>query len=180
MKKAFLVFVVVAALIGTSYAQVSPKKESLGKEINGRELEWADFTGEVDATSPWDAYTSWTTTYRYPAPIVYDGRVYIAVKVSLFLKPNSWVRPHKKSDILLEHERGHFNIARICAKQIEETINSATFSTSNYRKEIDDAYWMVIGRCKELEKRYDDETKHYNDRTQQALWNRMIHDLLKK
>ena len=180
MKKTLLLVLLIAASLPAAYTQSTSSKDVLGKEIRNRELEWTDFKGEVDPNSRWNAFTDWVTSYRFSAPDFEDGRVRVKLNVQLFLTPNSWVRPDKKSDLLLEHERGHFNIGRICSKQIETTINSASFSSANYRKEIDNAYWMVIGKCKEFERQYDAETRHYNDREQQTLWNKKISDLLKK
>jgi hypothetical protein len=178
MKRTVLLIVLIGGCFTASQAQ--QVKGVSGKEIRGREIEWTDFVGEVDPTSHWNAYTDWVTDYRYSDPDVISGRVRVDLSVRLFLTPKSWVRPDKKSDLLLEHERGHFNIGRLCAKQIERTINSSYFSLSNYRKEIDDSYWMIIGKCKEFEDLYDVETRHYNDREQQAIWNKKIADLLKK
>lgn len=176
MNRIFLLLLLIAASVTAFYSQ----NASRGKEIRGREIEWADFTDDVDLKSPWHAYTDWVTDYRFSAPDFDGGRVRVKISVRLFLTPRSWVRPNKKSDVLLEHERGHFNIGRICAKQIENSINSSYFSLSSYQKEIDDTYWMITGKCKEFEDRYDAETRHYNDREQQAAWNKTIADLLKK
>jgi len=160
--------------------QDQSRKDVSGKEIRGRELEWTDFVGEVDTKSIWNAYTDWVTSYRFSRPDFAGSRARVTITVQLLLARNSWVKPDKKSDALLDHERGHFNIGRICSRQIERTINSSYFSASNYHKEIDDVYWAEIGKCKEFERQYDLETKHYNDREQQMVWNKKIADLLNK
>ena len=178
MARSFLLIVLAATCFSWSYAQTAAKAP-LGKEITGRDIEWNDFEGEIDRSSEWDAQTNWVTTYRFPAPEFRNGQAFVKVTVSVFLKPDSWVKPDKKSDRLLEHERGHYNIGRICAKQIEATINSTPFSPTNYAKEINDTYLLVIGRCQEFEKLYDSETSHYRDREQQARWNDKIRALLK-
>jgi hypothetical protein len=171
-------FFTVTVIVAYSQPDRS-RKDISGKEIRGRELEWTDFNGEVDPGSRWNAYTDWVTSYRFSRPDFAGGRARVKLTVQLLLTRNSWVKPEKKSDALLEHERGHFNIGRVCSEQVERKINSSSFSASNYPKEIDDMYWVEMGKCKELEQRYDMETKHYNDREQQALWNKNIADLLK-
>jgi hypothetical protein len=170
---------VFLALIAGALTSVSAQSK-LGKEIRDREIEWSDFAGDVPENARWHAYTDWVTTYRFSRPSIEGGRARVRLSVQLFLEATTWVRPDKKSDRLLEHERGHYNIGRICARQIEDAVNSAWFSVSNYAKEIDDIYWRTIDKCKQFERQYDTETKHYHDEEQQALWNKKIADLLKK
>ncbi len=178
-KTLFLILLTVASL-PFAHAQGPVDKKSLGKEIKSRELEWSDFVGAVDRDSPWNSYTDWTTMYRFSAPTNDGTGVRVRISVQLYLKPTSWVRADKKSDELLEHERGHFNIGRICSIQIEMAVDATPFSPVNYPKQIDDVYWQVSAKCKEFERQYDIDTKHYNDREQQALWNKKIADMLKK
>jgi hypothetical protein len=151
-----------------------------GKEIKDRDIEWSDFKGEVDTTSPWDAYTGWTLAFRYDRPDFRGGRAYVNAKVQLFLTPNSWVRPDRKSDELLQHERGHYQIGEICRRKMETVINSTPFSQQNYQKEVLEAYSAVAAQCREFEEAYDRDTRHYRDREQQAIWSRTLADILKK
>jgi hypothetical protein len=168
----------IAAFVLVSLVSVSAQVN--GKEIRDRDIEWEDFTGEVDSSSKFDAWTYWVTTYSYPAP-QFDGDVVrINLKVRLFLRNDSWVRPDKKADRLLNHERGHFRIGRICANEIEKTVNSTEFSRSNYRKEVDAIYWQIIEKCKQMNKQYDLDTNHYNNREQQASWDKKLTELLDK
>jgi hypothetical protein len=181
MNRSFILILMIAVNTVVVYSQPDQaRREISGKEIRGRELEWSDFTGQVDANSRWNAYTDWVTSYRFSRPDFAGGRARVKLTVQLLLTRNSWAKPERKSQELLEHERGHFNIGRICSKQIEQAVNSSFFSASNYPKEIDDMYWNGMRKCKEFEERYDIETKHYNDREQQVLWNQKIADLLKK
>lgn len=152
----------------------------IGKEINDRDVEWADFTAPVDPNSRFDAWTDWRITYRYSAPDVRDGKAYVTASTKLFLRYDSWVKPDKKSKRLLEHEQGHFRIGRLCAREIVATINSTGFSLENYPKEINDIYWAVINKYVEINKQYDRETSHFNDLEGQARWNRKLAELLKK
>jgi hypothetical protein len=181
MRRLLIPILLLTATISAAYSQPDQSRKDVnGKEIRGRELEWTDFLGAVDPSSRWNAYTDWVTSYRFSRPDFAGGRARVKISVQLLLTRNSWVRSEKKSDELLDHERGHFNIGRICSRQIERTINSTYFSASNYHKEIDNAYWVEIGKCKEFEEQYDADTKHYNDREQQMVWNKKIADLLTK
>ncbi|MFL6467027.1 MAG: DUF922 domain-containing protein [Pyrinomonadaceae bacterium] len=149
-----------------------------GKEIRDRDIEWSDFTGEADRSSPRYAYTYWMTTYSFPSPSFRGDKVRVKIAVRLFLDPTSWVRPDKRSVRLLNHERGHYRLGRICAKDIEETINSTDFSRDNYRKEIDALYWKIIEKYVVLNKQYDSDTDHYLNVEQQIFWDRRLEFLL--
>jgi predicted secreted Zn-dependent protease len=96
----------------------------------------------------------------------------------LFLRSDSWVRANKQTQRLLNHERGHFKIGKICAKEIQETINSMTFDRYDYAKQINVVYWKIIEKYREFEKQYDSETDHYKNQAQQELWDKKLNDLL--
>lgn len=172
MSKIFIILV----LFLVSYSSFS--QATNGKEIRDRDVEWSDFTGEVDTSSRFDAWTYWFTIYSFPAPKGSAEMVKINVKVRLFLRSDSWVKPDKKSDRLLKHEQGHYRIGRICANEIEKSINSMEFSRQNYKKEVDEIYWKIIKKYQEMNKQYDLETNHYRNRVQQEIWDKKLEQLL--
>lgn len=149
-----------------------------GKEIRNRDIEWPDFTGAVDSSSPHDAYTYWITTYSFPSLVFRGETARVKVTVRLFLTSNSWVRPNKQTARLLNHERGHFRIGRICANEIELTINSMDFSLKAYHKEIDAVYWKIIEKYRAVDSRYDVDTDHYINQELQAAWDKKLEALL--
>jgi predicted secreted Zn-dependent protease len=153
--------------------------EVIGKEINDRDVEWSDFTGPVDPTSRFGAWTDWRITYSFPAPTIRNEKAYVNVTTKLFLRHNSWVKSEKRSQRLLEHEQGHFRIGRLCAREIVSTINSTAFSRENYRKEINEIYWATINKYIEINTEYDRDTAHSNDLEGQSRWNKKLAELLK-
>lgn len=173
MRKLFLIISFILISLVSSSAQTVN-----GKEIRNRDVVWSDFTGEVDKNSKWDAWTYWVTTYSFPSPTIVGNNVRVRVTVRLFLRSDSWVRPNKKSARLLKHEQGHYRIGRICANDIERTINSMEFSRNNYHKEVDAVYWKIIEKYQAMNRLYDLETNHYNNLKQQALWDKKLQDLL--
>jgi hypothetical protein len=175
MARLIPILVLLVAFAGLTQAQ-----EALGKEIKDRDIEWSDFSGPVDPASRFDAVTNWAIPYRYSAPVMRGDRVYVNATTQTFLRANSWVKPNKQSDRLLDHERGHFKIGRICAREIAATINSTGFDPSTYREEINKVYWAVLRKYLEIEKQYDEETDHYRDRELQARWNKKLDELLIK
>ena len=148
------------------------------KEIQNREIEWSDFVGAVDESSKFDAVTNWVTTYSFPQPTFKDGKVFVKVAVKVYLRLDSWVKPNRKTSRLLEHERGHFKIGKICAKEFKETIDARAFDRTDYAKQISDIYLEIMNKYKEFEKQYDRETDHFKDLAEQDRWNKKLNDLL--
>lgn len=173
MKKLSLII----AFVLLSFVSISAQNID-GKEIKNRDIEWSDFVGNVDESSKFDAVTNWVITYAYPQPTFKNETARVKVQVSLFLRSDSWVRANKQTQRLLNHERGHFKIGKICAKEIQETINSMTFDRYDYAKQINVVYWKIIEKYKEFEKQYDSETDHYKNQAQQELWDKKLNDLL--
>jgi hypothetical protein len=174
MKKISLIIALVLVLFVSSSAQANID----GKEIKDRDIEWSDFVGEVDQTSRFDAFTRWVTTYSFPPPKFKDGKAYVKLTVRLYLRSNSWVKPNKQSERLLNHERGHYKIGRICANEIEDTVNSTAFDRDDYAREINALYLEIARKCNEFERLYDQETNHYHNQEQQALWDEKLDELL--
>lgn len=175
MKKITLII----AFILVSFISISAQKID-GKEIKNRDIEWSDFVGDADQSSKFDAFTYWVITYSFSRPAFEGDKARVKATVRLLLRSDSWVKPDKKTSLLLNHERGHFKIGRICAREIEETINSMTFDRDDYAKQIDAVYWEIIKKYVELEKQYDRETDHYKNRAQQEMWDKKLDDLLKR
>ncbi|HTH51308.1 MAG TPA: hypothetical protein VL501_05215 [Pyrinomonadaceae bacterium] len=179
LRSGFLACLASLVFAGAALAQAPVDPKLRGKEIKGRDLEWSDFTGDVDQRSPLFAYTYWSVLYRFDRPVFRDGRAYIKPTVQLFFLPRSWVRPDRESAELLEHERGHFKIGRLCARLIESALTSAEYSPANYQKETAEVYSSTAAKCKDVESQYDLDTRHSANRERQAAWNQKLSDMLK-
>ena len=170
---AFFILIVIVSTVSALSQSV------IGKEINDRDVEWADYNGEINHSSPFAAETYWAVTYKFPPPKVKDGKVYLKVETHLYLRSTSWVKPNRQTQRLLEHEQGHFRIGRICTEEFRKTADSTAFDLDNYAKEIDAIYWTTIKKYQNLTKQYDLETDHYRNIEEQARWNKKLDDLLK-
>ena len=176
MKKISLII----AFILVSFVSISSQQGVAGKEIKNRDVEWSDFVGEIDESSNFDAYTTWKITYTYSKPTFKNDIAQVTATVRLFLGSDSWVRPDKRTPSLINHERGHYKIGRICAREIEETINSTDFDRNDYVQQINELFSEILEKYKEFEKDYDAETNHYNNQEQQTVWDKKLDDLLKQ
>lgn len=63
-------------------------------QIELRKLSWADFRGTPEAGKPYDAYTYWSVSYSFDAPIREGDGFRVKVRVWNLLGERSWVKPH--------------------------------------------------------------------------------------
>ena len=151
--------------------------------INGRTLTWSDFKGTPDKDSRYWAYTYWNVYYRYDAPQIIDNKVNINFKVWCELDSKSWVKSNPVIELkkaqLLNHEQGHFNIAQILVKELEKNFKAHNYDINTYESEIKEIFNTTFAKYRELEKRYDNETNHMNNVTEQEKWNKFFQESLK-
>jgi hypothetical protein len=90
-----------------------------GKESNGK-LTWSDFTGKVDKSSFFHAFTVYKFNTKFESvKFVGDSAKIIGFQVILELDQiNSWAKIDKETDNLLVHEQGHFNLGILCIREI--------------------------------------------------------------
>lgn len=145
-------------------------------EKTNRALRWSDFSGEPDHNSSLFAYTYWYVRYQW-APFSFKAdTVKWTVEVSLEFEKKSWHKPEKVSDSLLAHEQGHFTIGFLFARSFRERVNRTVFLRHTYERQIASIFQEELEKYRELERRYDKETEHFNNRPAQRKWD----DYLKK
>lgn len=108
--------------------------ESPWIEWGAKELEWKDFEGIPDTYPPdYDGKKNreaFTTTYivngaRTPNSVnsvICQYQIMRFDAIAEFVKNESWVKIGSDSAVLLEHERGHFDIAEIHARKLEQQL----------------------------------------------------------
>lgn len=142
-----------------------------GKEGN-RPLVWSDFAGKPDESNPYFAYTFWNLNYRFSG-VTFNGDQATLQGLEVVLEFNgqaSWVKPGKQSDELLKHEQGHFNAALLCLKEVLKTVAAAQFTRGNYKEEIQKIVYGTVQKYKDMNIRYDEETRHSMNKEEQKKW----------
>lgn len=143
-------------------------------EKSSRPLTWDDFTGAPDPQSSLFAYTYWYVTYKW-GPFSFSGdTVKWKVEVTLELEPRSWRKSDKVSDSLLAHEQGHFNIGLLFARSFRNRVGITVFFRHDYESRIAAIFREELERFREMEKKYDQETRHFHDRVQQKKWDAFL------
>lgn len=148
------------------------------KIIANGKLKWEDFSGPVDPTSKYAATTHYQIIYTYKVISTRGSQVSLDLQVSTRLRGNSWVKPTQRSDKLLAHEQGHFDIARIHALKFKQAILSTVLLKDTYNEKINLVFQLYLINAKLMGLQYDEETNHSLNKSEQKRWNQKINSLL--
>ena len=86
-----------------------------------------------------------------------------------------WVVSDEKTDYLLQHEQGHYDILALCAREFYNKILAYTAPTeSKLEKRIKDLNADLQQKDNKVNKRYDAQTNHSLDKAKQQEWNKKI------
>ena len=153
-------------------------------------LIWSDFQGTPPADAAQHLEAAWiVTAIKMSAGTYVDqnessGYVgcYTNVVIANYMNPDkSWVLPSAACTSLLEHEQGHFDLTEAYARRAALIIESTRlYGTDKYAVEqqlfdrfsaIRDEIYLQADRATQ---RYDDETNHGLNATEQARWLQQI------
>ena len=134
-------------------------------------LTWADYKAKPDPGS--DAAATTTTYLGIEYNIKNTGFTY---KISCrFSKDRSW--GIHKTDYILSHEQGHFDIAEIYGRKLHKELSEYRFNKKSYQQDLKNIYDKVMREKEDMQDQYDHETNHSINRKKQAEWLEKI-DLL--
>jgi Bacterial protein of unknown function (DUF922) len=133
-----------------------------------RKLSWSDYKANPNPES--DAAASTTTSLSIQYKISSNSFTYTIQ--SLFSKTKSWGR--HKSDYILSHEQGHFDIAEIFARKLHKKMSEYSFDRKSYQKDLNKIYQEVVDEKEEMQNEYDEETNHSINKEKQAEWLKKI------
>ncbi len=174
----FLLGVLVTELTSCTSTNKLPQRSD--EEILYKKLSWADFKGKIDTSLKYYAMTYWSVSYNYDKPIFDNDNSLVKIKVSYKLNENSWYRPNRISDTLLNHEQGHFNMAYLLALDLKKTYNNNSYTKDNYNKKIDSIYNALEAKYLKLELLYDKETNHMYNQQEQKKWDKFFENEAKR
>jgi hypothetical protein len=160
----------VLLVLHTGYGQSA--KEDLIHWHPDRKLTWADYKGKVQEGS--DAAAS-TATYL---GIEYNfGRDGFDYKITCsFSKTKSWGL--HKTDYILTHEQGHFDIAEIFARKLNKQMGEYKFNPASFKDDLRNIYQSLMAEKDAFQNLYDEETNHSIRKEKQAEWLGKIETLL--
>ncbi len=140
----------------------------------GRKLTWNDYKASPNPKSDAAATTSTSLSIDYHI----SGSQFSYTIKSWFSRSRSWGR--NKTDYILSHEQGHFDIAEIYARKLHQRMSAYTFSKKNYQKELNRIYNEVADEKAAVQQQYDRETRHSIDEVKQAEWLKKISRMLEE
>lgn len=141
---------------------------------NEKLLCWDDFL--CDPKKGTDAVAS-TSTSLGIAYQMQDGQLTYDITCS-FSKDRSWGL--MKTDYILAHEQGHFDITEIFARKLNEALQNYQFNKRTFKKDISEIYQSVVKQKEEYQKMYDGETDHSRNKKVQYDWLEKIQQLLEE
>lgn len=137
-------------------------------------LSWEDFMCEPKTGTDAVASTSTSLGIAYQ---VQGGKLTYDITCN-FSKTKSWGL--LKTDYILAHEQGHFDITEIFARKLNEALQNYEFNKKTFKKDISEIYQDIVSQKEEFQKNYDGETDHSRDRKVQYEWLEKIQKLLEE
>lgn len=130
----------------------------------GKKLVWDDYKGNIDPSS--DAAASTATYLGIEYNITSSTLGY---KITCrFSENKSWVR--YKSDYILSHEQGHFDITEIFARKLNKLMSEYKFNKDSYRHDLQKIYQDILNEKEEMQNQYDKETDFSRNKEKQTEW----------
>ena len=142
---------------------------------------WEDFTGSIDRSSPFDAFTKWNMRYKFSNVKMDSDSIRLKnFEAILELDPQkSWSKQDRQTDALLEHEQGHFNIGKLCLNEMVNQLRTTAFASNNFPGAIKELLNATINKYVKMEMEYDEETNHSKNKSNQEKWNEYFKSSLK-
>ncbi len=142
----------------------------INRELTSRPLTWSDFKGIPDEKSSFHAFTVWNMKSEVINVKHRKDTVVFSYKAYAELGDSSWVKKGKESEYLLKHEQGHFDIAKLCAREITETMKKTIFLRNDFPAKFNDVLKEIREKYNIMTWQYDLETNHSKDKAAQKKW----------
>lgn len=139
---------------------------------NDKRLIWDDFLCEPKTGTDAVASTSTSLGIAYQLS---NGELKYHI-TCYFNKEKSWAL--MKTDYILAHEQGHFDITEIFARRLNQALQNYQFNKRTFKRDISQIYQSIVDEKEEYQKTYDAETDHSRNRKIQYDWLEKIDSLL--
>jgi len=133
-----------------------------------KRLTWDDYLAKPSSSSDAAAITSTALGLEY-----HVRNNALTYKITCkFSKTRSWGK--YKTDYILEHEQGHFDITEIFARKLENALREYDFNPKKFKNDLDQIYREIMEKKEELQNQYDVETDYSRNKEKQAEWLKKI------
>jgi hypothetical protein len=168
--KYFLLFFFIIPIVSIAQS----KDEELLDWSASRKLTWNDYKASPDPDN--DAAAS-TTTYLAIEYNITSSSFGYKIQ-SRFSKTRSWGL--HKTDYILSHEQGHFDIAEIFARKLNKQMSEYKFNKKTYQQDLNKTYKDILDEKEKMQNDYDKETNHSINKEKQAEWVKKIAKMLEE
>lgn len=139
-------------------------------------LTWDDFRGVPKSGSVFAAECYWEIQYSYS---LNPSRNKVHFDVFCYFNASkSWVKPHQKTDGLLQHEQIHFDIAELCSRKLRKKLAQSSFQEESFKNDINIIFDDILYLCDSMQVAYDSQTNHGLNKKQQHFWQENINNNL--
>lgn len=133
-------------------------------------LQWPDFKGEPRINGDAVAVTASGITFGYTTTRYDNGRIDYEFDIKAQFYPNrSYYLKERVTQITLDHERLHFDIAELHARKFRKVVAQTRFSR-NIDNEVEVIYNRINRDLREMQQLYDKETNHSINIEKQKAW----------
>jgi len=139
-----------------------------------RKLSWSDFQSEPQRNTDAVALTSTSLGLSYQI----NNSVLTYEINCTFAKNKSWGL--LKTDYILAHEQGHFDITEIYARRLNKAMQQYEFNAQTYKQDINAIYESIVQEKEASQEAYDGETDHSRNRNVQMEWLKKIKSQLQE
>ena len=137
-----------------------------------RKLTWTDYKGTAKPGSDVAASTATYLGIEYS----FNSKGFGYKITCSFSKTKSWGL--HKTDYILAHEQGHFDIAEIFARKLNREMSVYKFDKDNFKEDLKNIYQRITMEKENMQNDYDRETNHSILKEKQMEWLKKITRLL--
>lgn len=138
-----------------------------------RPLTWEDFRATPEESNRWSANTNSGISYSWSYSTASGEPVLIHEVFSNFYPNHSWVKKVRDKEYLLAHEQLHFDISEIHARKLRKALSNYEASES-IKKDLKKIYKNVEAERVAMQKKFDAETAHSEDRQAEYRWRKFV------
>jgi len=143
-------------------------------------LEWSDFKGEPKPIGNAVATTASGISFGFSTTKSSNGLEDYSFHITSHFYPDkSWKINEPLSNIVLNHERLHFDITELYARKFRQRITNYKF-TNAINNEMQKIHNAIVKELGELQNKYDAETNHSQNIEKQLAWQKFITTELNK
>jgi hypothetical protein len=104
-----------------------------------------------------------------------NDTLFITLNIEVFfIKSASWVLPNYQNIYALAHEQLHFDITKLVSERFKQKLRQTPLNQDDYDSIIQYQYLESFREMNKLQYRFDQETNHGLNRTEQLRWHDKI------